>query len=84
MGKCDNCGKKIRYNQYKRYRDKILCYDCYDTRLERKRAKRKAAEEKVIKDQERKKDEKIEDSNPHGYNYNPLENAEKEKDAAKE
>jgi len=50
MGKCSNCGKKIKYNQFKIYRDKILCYDCYDTRLERKKTKRKAAEEKVKKD----------------------------------
>lgn len=55
MGKCSNCGKKIQYNQFKWYRDKILCYDCYDTRLERKKAKKKAAEKKV-------KEEKIEDT----------------------
>ena len=38
MGKCDNCGKKILYNKYKRYRKQILCRECYDTRLERKKA----------------------------------------------
>ena len=45
MGKCDRCGKKIEYNKFKRYRKKILCYECYDTRLERKKAKKDAAEE---------------------------------------
>lgn len=44
MGKCDKCGKKIEYNKFKRYRKKILCYECYDTRLERKKAKKEAAE----------------------------------------
>jgi len=76
MGKCSNCGKKIRYNKFKRYRDKILCYDCYDTRLERKRAKRKAAEEKVAKDMsaadEPKEEQKAEDTEPYGYNYKAI------------
>lgn len=44
MGKCSNCGKEIQYNQFKWYRDKILCYECYDTRLERKKAKKTRAE----------------------------------------
>jgi hypothetical protein len=44
MGKCNNCGKKIEYNKFKRYRKKILCYECYDTRLERKKVKKDAAE----------------------------------------
>lgn len=44
MGKCNNCGKKIEYNKFKHYRGKVLCYECYDTRLERKRAKKQAAE----------------------------------------
>lgn len=40
MGKCNNCGKKIEYNRYKMYRGKVLCPECYDTRLERKAAKK--------------------------------------------
>lgn len=40
MGKCSVCGKKIQYNQYKMYRGKVLCPECYDTRLERKAAKK--------------------------------------------
>lgn len=40
MGKCSVCGKKIEYNKYKMYRDKVLCPECYDTRLERKAAKK--------------------------------------------
>jgi len=47
MGKCDNCGKKILYNKFKRYRGTVLCYECYDTRLERKRAKKEAAKKKL-------------------------------------
>lgn len=50
MGKCSICKKKIEYNQFKRHRGKILCYACYDTRLERKAQKKKEAEEKLIKD----------------------------------
>lgn len=46
MGKCSNCKKKIQYNKFKRYRGKILCYDCYDTRQERKRQKKLEAEAK--------------------------------------
>ena len=49
MGKCSVCGKKILYNKYKMYRGKVLCPECYSTRLERKAArkaelKRKAEE----------------------------------------
>jgi len=40
MGKCSNCRKKILYNKYKMYRGKVLCPECYDTRLERKAAKK--------------------------------------------
>jgi len=40
--KCNECGAKIQYNQFKRYRKKVLCYGCYDTRLERKAAKKAA------------------------------------------
>ena len=40
MGTCNNCKKKIMYNKYKRYRGKILCVECYNTRLERKAAKK--------------------------------------------
>ncbi len=40
MGKCNVCGKKILYNKYKMYRGKILCPECYDTRLERKAARK--------------------------------------------
>lgn len=46
MGKCSNCGKKIEYNQFKRYRGKILCKECYATRLERKRQKKEELERK--------------------------------------
>jgi len=46
MGKCDNCKKEIQYNRFKRYRKQILCYECYDTRLERKAAKKKKREER--------------------------------------
>ena len=38
MGKCSICGKKILYNKYKMYRGKVLCQECYSTRLERKAA----------------------------------------------
>ena len=44
MGKCSNCGEKIRYNKFKMYRGKILCPDCYATRLERKKQKKLDAE----------------------------------------
>lgn len=50
MGKCSKCGKRIRYNQFKRYRGKILCYECYDTRLERKKARQEKAEKKLEED----------------------------------
>jgi len=40
MGKCSECGKKILYNKYKMYRGKVLCPECYNTRLERKAAKK--------------------------------------------
>ena len=40
MGKCSVCGEKILYNKYKMYRGKVLCPDCYSTRLERKAAKK--------------------------------------------
>ena len=53
MGKCSVCGKKILYNKYKMYRGKVLCQECYNTRLERKAAaiaerKRKAEEIKIV------------------------------------
>lgn len=53
MGKCSECGKKILYNKYKMYRGKILCLECYSTRLDRKTAekairKAKAEEVKII------------------------------------
>ena len=44
MGKCSNCGEKIRYNKFKMYRGKILCPDCYATRLERKKQNKLDAE----------------------------------------
>lgn len=47
MGKCSNCKKKIEYNKFKMYRGKILCYNCYATRLERKKAKALAAEQNL-------------------------------------
>jgi len=40
MGKCSECGKKIEYNKYKMYRGKVLCLECFSTRLERKAAKK--------------------------------------------
>lgn len=40
MGKCEICKKKIMYNKYKKYRGKVLCLECYSTRLERKAAKK--------------------------------------------
>jgi recombinational DNA repair protein (RecF pathway) len=46
MGVCSNCKKKIEYNHFKRYRGKILCYACYDTRLERKAQKKAELETK--------------------------------------
>lgn len=50
MAKCSNCGAKIEYNQFHWYRGKVLCYKCYDTRLERKKAKKAEKEmmEKAI------------------------------------
>ena len=50
MAKCHECKTKIEYNHYHMYRGKVLCYDCYDTRLERKKAKKEAAEQKVAED----------------------------------
>jgi len=50
MVKCSVCGKKIEYNKFKRYRGKIQCRDCYDKRLERKKAKKEAAEAKIKED----------------------------------
>ena len=32
MANCNNCGKKIKYNKFKRWRNKILCYECYKIR----------------------------------------------------
>lgn len=54
MGKCSVCKKKILYNKYKMYRGKILCMECYSTRLERKAAKiaerkRQAESVKIVK-----------------------------------
>jgi len=49
MGKCNNCGKKIQYNKYKRYRKQILCQACYDTRLDRK-AEKKSRRTRKAKD----------------------------------
>ncbi len=40
MGSCENCKEKIMYNRYKRYRGKVLCPECYSTRLQRKAAKK--------------------------------------------
>jgi len=40
MGQCSICKKKILYNKYKMYRGKVLCSECYSTRLKRKAAKR--------------------------------------------
>lgn len=53
MGKCSVCGKKILYNKYKMYRGKVLCSECYSTRLKRKAAKkaerkRQAALTKIV------------------------------------
>lgn len=56
MGKCNLCGKKIEYNKFKRYRGKVLCYACYDTRLERKKAKKEAVE-KTVEPTEKAKEE---------------------------
>jgi len=67
MGKCEECGAEIRYNKFKRYRGKVLCYDCYDTRLERKKQKALEAEkntEKMNADEEAKK---------YGFNTTPEE-----------
>lgn len=47
VAKCENCKKAIQYNQYKRYRGKLLCYACYDTRLIRKKQKKLAEEGKA-------------------------------------
>lgn len=47
MGKCSNCKKEIQYNQFKWYRDKILCYECYATRLERKKTKKARAKARI-------------------------------------
>ncbi|GAG61769.1 unnamed protein product [marine sediment metagenome] len=50
MGKCSECGKKIEYNKYKMYRGKVLCLECYSTRLKRKaeaKAERKRQAELV-------------------------------------
>jgi len=57
MGKCSNCGKKIEYNKFKWYRGKILCYECYDTRLERKKAKKEAAKRLLEASENRDKPE---------------------------
>jgi len=71
MGECSNCKKKIEYNKFKRYRGKILCYNCYDTRLERKKAKRIAAElEKTVKEKEI-------DVSALTKDYSPFEEAKK-------
>jgi len=40
MGKCNNCKRKILYNKYKMYRGKVLCPECYSTRLVRKAEER--------------------------------------------
>lgn len=68
------CKKRIEYNRYKRYRDKILCLECYATRLERKKAKKEKAEKKVAKDT--LKNEKTGDNMPVDE-----EKAEGQKDA---
>lgn len=53
MGKCNNCKKKIEYNQFKRYRGKVLCKPCYKTRLIRKKAKKEADEKLAEKVKEK-------------------------------
>lgn len=60
MGKCSICGKEILYNKYKMYRGKVLCQECYSTRLERKKAakaerKRQAELVKIVKPTKRAK-----------------------------
>lgn len=80
MGKCSECGKRIQYNKFKRYRGKILCYDkktktgCYATRLERKKAKKEAAEKKIEEDKAKviediKKEQNLPDD------FNPFDEA---------
>jgi len=73
IGKCSNCGKKIQYNKFKMYRDKVLCYECYDTRLERKKAKKKAKKELEAKEVENV-------ANNLGYNDFKIEEQEKAKE----
>lgn len=72
MGKCSNCGAKILYNKFKMYRDKVLCNKCYDTRLERKKAKKKAAKELKAKEVE---------NVAKNFGYNDYQIAEQEKAA---
>lgn len=74
MGKCENCGKAIRYNKFKRYRGKVLCYDCYDTRLERKKQKKLEAKEAI------KEMNADEEAKKYGFNPEPIEVPEEEKE----
>lgn len=32
MGKCEICGKSIKYNRYVKYRKKIYCLECWESR----------------------------------------------------
>ncbi len=45
MGICNVCKKEIQYNKFKRYRGKILCPECYKTRLIRKKENKAQIEE---------------------------------------
>lgn len=47
MATCNNCGKKIKYNQFKRWRKKLLCPECYKIRST---LKNKVTEEANVSD----------------------------------
>lgn len=72
MGKCSVCGKKILYNKYKMYRGKVLCQECYNTRLERKAAaiaerKRLAEEVKIVAPKKKSKKSRKKNKIPELY-----------------
>jgi len=55
MGKCDICGKSIKYNRYIKYRKKIYCMECwriFQEQKEKRKNKKQFTEEVDLKELE--------------------------------
>ena len=74
--KCEKCGKKIQYNQYRILRGLkpiILCLDCYKKPIEENTARIKALREaRKIKRSRRKKVQKKKEPEDKAAEYNPF------------